>query len=224
MNIRTEPHAQPTQSPRSRRKYLWAIFASMLVIAYVVRFIPTAENREAQLADEKKKNFAKFESELQTMTLEQHLTAMRAVTQKGDASTDDELVQATEHGRIAKDKTPNNKEVARLQESLLHRLSARVVKQQAAKIRGSRSAGDSAYVSCKIYVENHLRAPSTAIFQGFQEGDVGYWPEHDFMFLANVTVDAENSFGAKLLSKYQCQVECLTTDSCQVTKTYELER
>jgi hypothetical protein len=224
MNIKTGLHAQPTQSVRSRRKYFWAIFASMLVIASLVHFIPAVEHREEPLADERKKKFAEFESELETMTLEQHLTAMRTVAQKGDASTDDELVQATEHGRVAKEKTPSNKEVSRLQKSLLNRLSVRAVQREAAKIRDSFTASDSAYVGCKIYIENHLKAPSTAIFQDFQKGDVGYWPDHDFMFLANVTVDAENNFGARLRRKYQCQVECLTPDSCKVTKTYELKR
>jgi hypothetical protein len=61
-----------------------------------------------------------------------------------------------------------------------------------------------AWVACKSFVEKRLKAPSTADFESYSqelvsEGGAGSFEVHG-------TVDAQNSFGAKLRSNFRCSL------------------
>jgi hypothetical protein len=82
------------------------------------------------------------------------------------------------------------------------------------KIWNSSSAQSLATIDCRDYIQKRLKAPSTA---DWVEHEIGRWRGHPGYFLVTYTVDAENSFGAKLRNSYQCQVPCFTENSCMVT-------
>ncbi len=72
-----------------------------------------------------------------------------------------------------------------------------------------------AQVVCKQSISARLKAPSTAEWS-FKEA--GRWRNHPGYFLVRYSVDAQNSFGAKLRSNFECEVLCLTADSCEVAR------
>jgi hypothetical protein len=76
----------------------------------------------------------------------------------------------------------------------------------------------SAEMLCKRAIELSLKAPSTA---DWGNKAAGRWDGHPGFFLVDYTVDAQNSFGAKLRSTFECQIRCLTKDACEVKKLYE---
>lgn len=68
---------------------------------------------------------------------------------------------------------------------------------------GSSGSNDSgARAACRVYVEDRLRAPSTAEFSGLEAtaGDRGRWT-------VTGSVDAQNGFGAQVRSDFTCVVE-----------------
>lgn len=82
-------------------------------------------------------------------------------------------------------------------------------------------ANSTARVMCKEAIASRLKAPSTA---DWGDGESARWKDHPGYFLVTHTVDAENSFGAKLRSSYQCQVVCLAEEVCEVEKLYPVGR
>ena len=90
--------------------------------------------------------------------------------------------------------------------------SLRIAKMQA---WNSSRTQDNAQIECRIAIEAGLKAPSTA---SWSSGEAFRWRDHLGQFLIRYTVDAENSFGAKLRNTYECQVACLSEDTCKVTK------
>ncbi len=68
--------------------------------------------------------------------------------------------------------------------------------------------GFDAWYKCKNTVLSHLKAPSTADFKRFSDGDanVTLRNEDTLYFDIDVTVDAQNSYGAMLRQNYDCQV------------------
>jgi len=62
-----------------------------------------------------------------------------------------------------------------------------------------------AWVMCKQFVEDALKAPSTAEFQNSYDSDITEVGDQRWRVIDQV--DAENSFGAMLRSEYDCTVE-----------------
>jgi len=76
--------------------------------------------------------------------------------------------------------------------------------------RSAETAGDSttnngtmAYVMCQDRVKESLKAPSTAEFSGITETQIA--PQGNRKYAVIGWVDAQNSFGAKLRTKYICK-------------------
>jgi hypothetical protein len=157
---------------------------------------------------------------LRAAPLDDNMAFMRFVIADKQATIED-WRQANAHGEAAKYQAPNDAEVSRLSNQVSTLLSQ---KEKVESIKHSTRAADSAYIACKMHIESRLVAPSTADFQSFREGDVSVWKDHDFMFLANVTVDAQNGFGAKLRNRYECEVYCVSDEGCIVQNAYEVDR
>jgi hypothetical protein len=66
--------------------------------------------------------------------------------------------------------------------------------------------GNDAQVACKHFVEQRLKAPSTAGFSGLSHSG------SDTRWTVTGVVDAENSFGAKLRMDWTCQVHLVDGD------------
>lgn len=66
---------------------------------------------------------------------------------------------------------------------------------------GDESAG--AYIACEDFVEDLLKAPSTADFSGYFGSSVSQTGNR---YTVRGTVDAENSFGAAIRSNFTCTV------------------
>jgi hypothetical protein len=62
-----------------------------------------------------------------------------------------------------------------------------------------------AFYACQHFVEQVLKAPSTADFGLFEDSRVA--PEGDDRYTVRGLVDAENSFGVPLRSTYTCEVK-----------------
>jgi hypothetical protein len=61
-----------------------------------------------------------------------------------------------------------------------------------------------AWVTCKSFVEKRLKAPSTADFESYSQELVA---ESEYgSFEVHGTVDAQNSYGAKLRSNFRCKL------------------
>jgi hypothetical protein len=78
---------------------------------------------------------------------------------------------------------------------------------------------DDAQISCRMAVEKALKAPSTAKFQSYMDDYAKYLGHGKFHI--QTKADSENSFGARLRSTFDCQVQCLDADRCLVTKLKE---
>jgi hypothetical protein len=96
-------------------------------------------------------------------------------------------------------------EMATLERNLANRLSA----------LDSNPPRDWAEIRCRAVVERNLKAPSTAVFQDYSDDYVKYLGQGKFE--VQTKVDAENSFGAKLRTSFDCQVQCVDAETCSVT-------
>lgn len=67
-----------------------------------------------------------------------------------------------------------------------------------------------AKIACKQFVEDHLRAPSTADFQGYGSMTAAGGPT---TWTVGGYVDAENGFGAQIRSDFTCKVSSADGDS-----------
>ena len=122
-----------------------------------------------------------------------------------------------QHAAEAK-KDARNKAQADL---VLKRMAAKALDVVKVKAWNAPGAAITAQVVCKMSIKSRLKAPSTADWLG---SNTARWRDHPGYFLTNYTVDAQNSFGAKLRGQYQCQVFCLSGDACQVTHISEVEQ
>jgi hypothetical protein len=82
------------------------------------------------------------------------------------------------------------------------------------------SAGREAKIMCHVSVKENLKAPSSADFQSYADDDVEY--TGNGMFHVQTKVDAVNSFGAKLRSKFGCEVQCDVEKNCTVTEIKQM--
>lgn len=65
----------------------------------------------------------------------------------------------------------------------------------------------SAYSTAKQIVKEHLKAPKTAEFAEMSDAEAKYKINEDGSVLIRSYVDAENSFGAKIRTHFQCTVK-----------------
>ncbi len=148
----------------------------------------------------------------------QHLERAKRLLAKIDVSdyeTADALIDlVTTHGVEAR----RDKRTKAQADAVLKQLGDKallVVETRAWNSPGSRFAAQ--YV-CKQFIERRLKAPSTADWGTVQ---VGRWDKHPGYFIVDYTVDAQNSFGAKLREIYECRVVCLGSEgACQVKTMY----
>ena len=69
-----------------------------------------------------------------------------------------------------------------------------------------------AYIHCKHYVEQRLKAPSSADFSSLSNSNVTQLKQtrrggkNEIKYLVTGYVDAQNSFGAKIRNNYSCTV------------------
>ena len=63
----------------------------------------------------------------------------------------------------------------------------------------------SAWYTCRQFVEDRLKAPKTADFETYKENQVSHVDYDEWK--VNMNVDAENSFGAMLRSEFSCHLQ-----------------
>jgi hypothetical protein len=68
----------------------------------------------------------------------------------------------------------------------------------------------AAYVMCEQFVKERLKAPATAEFGGYVNSTVT--PKGTGHFAVSGYVDAQNSFGAKLRSRFACDISYAGND------------
>lgn len=163
------------------------------------------------------------DSQFKGMSGRQHLSEAERLLAL-PAPTGDDLLWASKHAMAAKELDPQNHEAAAVEKKASNELAKNVTRELFRKADHSDESLLTGYLICKRAVEHGLRAPSTAKFQGRSWENAWHWKDHPGGVIANVTVDAQNSFGAYLRSTYECNLTCMTSDSCTLTKIYEIER
>jgi len=73
-----------------------------------------------------------------------------------------------------------------------------------------------AFFTCKEYVKNNLKAPATADFQSYYDAYVKKAGQNKYEILSYV--DAQNSFGAKLRTRYICDIKYVGNDEWELEK------
>lgn len=64
-----------------------------------------------------------------------------------------------------------------------------------------------AYIQCKDFVKSRLKSPASAEFPSYSSATV-YKPSPDMQqYTVTAYVDAQNSFGANLRSRFICEIE-----------------
>jgi hypothetical protein len=155
------------------------------------------------------------------LTARQHLEAAKRLLAKldvaeyGDTFVIIQLI--SEHGAEAR-KDPHTKAQA---DALMKRMANKALDVEKMKAWNEPMAEITAEVDCKLFIKSNLKAPSTA---DWLSPSTGRWSGHPGYFLVTQTVDAQNSFGAKIRSSYQCRVVCLSGDLCEVEKMYEVAK
>ena len=91
--------------------------------------------------------------------------------------------------------------------------------QERTAILDTNPPSDDAEIMCRIVVKQSLKVSSTANFQEYSEDSVKYLGSGKFH--VQTRVDAQNSFGAKIRSTFECEVQCLDKDHCSVTDLKE---
>jgi hypothetical protein len=155
------------------------------------------------------------------LTSQQHLDVARRLLAKIDVNRYEEadvLIQLTSAHATEARKNPSTKAQA---DVVMKRMSNKALDVVKAKAWITPGASITAEVECKHVISSKLKAPSTA---DWSNAETARWKDHPGSFLVNHTVDAQNSYGAKIRAKYQCQVVCLSEAACEVTKIYEIER
>jgi hypothetical protein len=149
-----------------------------------------------------------------------HLERARLLLRKVDVEDTDQAFTLLQliggHVREAK-------EDARLipqADAVMKRTATKLTEATLRKTWKSPKAGITAEVECKLFITARLKAPSSA---DWGAETTNLWADHPGYFLITYVVDAQNSFGAKLRNNYQCQVICISDESCEVKKMYDVE-
>jgi len=72
---------------------------------------------------------------------------------------------------------------------------------------GSDPSAPDAAVTCRFFVEEHLRAPSTAKHAPLSQTDITESTVTSGSWTVRAWVDAENAFGAMIRTRYICRVQ-----------------
>jgi hypothetical protein len=154
------------------------------------------------------------------LTPRQHLdTAKRLLSQMNpnDFEKSDVLTSLiSKHAQEAK-LDPHLKRQA---ETILKRMADKSVQALQINAWNSASTSITARIVCKTYINDRLKAPASA---DWISTEAGRWAKHPGYYIVDIVVDAMNSFGGKLRSKYECQVSCLTQNACEVTKLSDIQ-
>lgn len=75
-----------------------------------------------------------------------------------------------------------------------------------AKDWDSSSAKIEAFVMSQEFMKRRLKAPGSAEFPWYSDSEVSVLHRGNGVFQVNAYVDAQNSFGAKLRTRYACQL------------------
>ncbi len=214
------------------------MYFGLIVVGAVVLVVllDTSENTSVNYAHVQAQLLKKRQATFQKMTLESHLRAIKSIESRGINATTTELRIANEQIDIARKKFPKNATLSKYQKKISKMLT---VKQEAERKKAAhrqeaerkRAALRSFYsqmeiparVKCDMHIKRRLRSPSTA---SLVSSSAGLWEGHKNMLLVDVIYDAENAFGARIRSKFQCQVRCTPGNdgSCVVKKAYESSR
>ncbi len=154
------------------------------------------------------------------LTAQEHLRLARQLLAQVDVNGDfdraDALITATlKHAAEAKTDVRTK---ANAQE-VMHRAAHLATDLLKVRAWNSELASITAEVDCKTFIERRLKSPASA---DWMSPTVGKWANHPGYFLVRQTVDAQNSFGAKLRDAYECQVLCISDSFCGVEKMYPL--
>lgn len=88
----------------------------------------------------------------------------------------------------------------------------------------SRNTAENAQALCAVFVEEQLKAPSTAKFDYPKNGAMQS-PVDSLFWAATVYVDAENSFGAMLRAGYLCELTYVpASDQWRLNNLHQLPR
>jgi hypothetical protein len=205
---------------------VWKILGVLIVLGFVSSIISGLLHRNDPLPETAEQKKEKIRNNLDPpptmpLTAKEHLdrgkTLLSQIDINGNLETAETLIQlVSEHGTEAR-KDPRVKAQAG---ALMKRMADKAI--DVAKMQAWNSTGAilDAQVVCRMGIESRLKAPSTA---NWSRAESGKWRDHPGYFLVRYSVDAENSFGAKLRNNYECQVVCLTEAACQIAKLYPLE-
>ena len=155
---------------------------------------------------------ASSDAVFKAMNSRQHATEARRLLGLPNP-TGDELLWATKHAVESGDKALKDRTLSALRKGL--------IKQAAAKVDDSSVTLSYAYVTCKQGVLQRLKAPGSAIF-GSSYQQSWHWKDHPGWAVANVQVDAQNSFGAQLRNTFECRMFCLAENNCRIAKMYQI--
>jgi len=154
------------------------------------------------------------------LTAQEHLRlarqALAQVDVNGDFGTADSLITATLSHAAEARKDIRTRAKAQEMMNRAARLATDLLKVRAWNSEG---ASITAEVNCKLFIERRLKSPASA---DWMSPTVGQWTNHPGYFLVRQTVDAQNSFGAKLRDSYECQVLCISDSACDVEKMYPM--
>ena len=154
------------------------------------------------------------------LTPQQHLEVAKRLL--GEVNVDqydraDILIRLVSEHLNAAQKEPQTKPQV---DFLMKRMTSKALDVVRMKAWSSQVTADMAEILCKHTIESHLKAPSTA---DWFHASTARWRNHPGYFLSTQTVDAQNSFGAKLRVSYECRVMCLSAKACEVEKLQEVE-
>jgi hypothetical protein len=166
--------------------------------------------------EERHKIEAKHRADLDAMPLQKNLERAQRVIANSKLATLSEVEDANENVLAAKRKSPNNQDISKLELKVAALLA---LKRHAETVRNTLDI--EAQVVCQMQLQRQLVAPSTADIRSLR---TSAWQGHEFMFISDFQIDAQNSFGATLRKNYECQVLCPKPDHCVVAKDYEISR
>jgi hypothetical protein len=84
----------------------------------------------------------------------------------------------------------------------------------------ARPPSDLAEIECRMAIKGNLRNPDNAKFASYSDDYVKYLGKGTFH--VQVKANAENGFGGRVNSVFDCRVQCLRRDSCALTALKEL--
>jgi hypothetical protein len=92
------------------------------------------------------------------------------------------------------------------------------VRERAAKAKFAREHDSiSAYSMAQVFIKKQLKAPASAEFPSMSDEQVKVSKSGEAKYLVSGYVDAQNSFGAKLRTRWMCEVEYVGEEKWRAT-------